>query len=348
MKEEYYENSEGKRFMFDYIPEMFAGEYATTEEEAARWLEGDDTARRPPELLTRDVVARSILSEVKAGRGSKHNGAYLDIANQRPADYIKKKLPSMYHQFKTLASLDITTDPMEVGPTTHYIMGGIRVNPETQSTNIEGLYAAGEVSAGLHGANRLGGNSLSDLLVFGKLAGDHATEYTNSQEIIQIQDADIKEGIKHLLGPFEEDKNENPYEIHKELKLLMGEYVGIIRNEENLNEGIKRLEAMLAKTRKCGASKGRKYNPGWHQALDIENMVISGLLLAHGALARKESRGGHTRTDFPNSEKSLERLLYIQKPGETSTVEVIEEKMSEIPDDLLKIIEEEGKMSGIF
>jgi succinate dehydrogenase / fumarate reductase flavoprotein subunit len=334
-------NGEGKRFMFEYVPEMFKGEYAETEEEAKKWVDGDSSARRPPELLTRDVVARAILAEVKAGRGSPHGGAFLDIASQRSPEYIKQKLPSMYHQFKTLAGLDITTDPMEVGPTTHYVMGGLRVDPDTQETNIKGIFAAGEVGAGLHGANRLGGNSLSDLLVFGKLAGEHAAKHAkNSSGEIKIADATLKKVVAETLAPFDEDRTENPYQIHDELKTIMGENVGIIKNEESLKTGLQKLDEMYARAKKAGASPGRKYNPSWHQVLDLENMIVTGKLLATAALARKESRGGHSRTDFPASDPNLVSKNYILRVTETGSIDVTEVDTTPVPEDLLKIIEE--------
>lgn len=334
-------NSEGKRFMFDYVPEMFQGEYAETEEEALRWITGDKTARRPPELLTRDVVAKAILSEIQAGRGSPHGGAFLDIASQRTPEDIKKKLPSMYHQFITLANLDITEEPMEVGPTTHYVMGGIRVDPETQSTTVDGLYAAGEVSAGLHGANRLGGNSLSDLVVFGKIAGEQAHRYAQTQtEPIIIPDDVITEVISDLLVSFKEENQLNPFEIHEELKKIMGTHVGIIRNKNDLEIGIKKLEEMSIKAKQAGAKPGRRYNPSWHQALDLQNMITTGKMLALSALSREESRGGHTRLDFPSSNPDLVNIYYVLKKGANGDVVVKDETMQEMPAELKEIIEE--------
>ena len=333
-------NSEGERFMFRYIPKMFEGEYATTEEEAKRWLADNNSGRRPPELLTRDVVAKAILSEVKAGRGSTHGGAYLDIASQRSPEYIKQKLPSMYHQFKTLAGLDITKEPMEVGPTTHYIMGGIRVHPETQSTTVSGLYAAGEVSAGLHGANRLGGNSLSDLLVFGALAGEHARNYSNTiSKYEEIDNSILEPIVNELLEPFKGEKTENPYLLHRELQHIMGDFVGIIRNEKDLTDGIEQINKLIEKSKSAGAKQGRKYNPSWHQALDLKSMLITSLLLAHAALARKESRGGHTRDDFPETNKELTQILYVLQKDENDGIKIHEEKMEDLPDELHQIIQ---------
>ncbi len=334
-------NSKGERFMFNYVPEMFSGEYAETPEEAERWLDGDREARRPPELLTRDVVARAILSEVKAGRGSPNGGAFLDISH-RGADYVKKKLPSMYHQFKTLAGLDITKEPMEVGPTTHYIMGGIRVHPETQETNVNGLFAAGEVGAGLHGANRLGGNSLSDLIVFGKRAGEHAAKSAISKSDFKNPSKElVQDIIKEVLSPFDDGKTENPYEIHRDLQEIMGEYVGIIRSEEKLKEGLVKIRELEKRTEKSGCDGDRKYNPGWHEVLDLKRMITSSILFAEAALARKESRGAHTRDDYPNSEKDLTKTLYVLSRGDDGGIEVKEEFMSEIPAELAELIEVE-------
>jgi succinate dehydrogenase / fumarate reductase flavoprotein subunit len=335
-------NSKGERFMFNYIPEMFQGEYAETEEEATAWLEDNDAGRRPPELLTRDVVAKAILAEVKAGRGTPHGGAYLDIATPRGPDYIKKKLPSMYHQFKTLANLDITQEPMEVGPTTHYIMGGIRVDPETQSSNISGLYAAGEVAGGLHGANRLGGNSLSDLVVFGKLAGEFAAKYARENQPVQVDEAQLKTIIGEILAPFDDGRDENPYVIHRELQEVMGEYVGIIRTENKLAEGIKILEKLLDRAAKAGTKGGRRYNPGWHEVLDLKSMIKSSIILAYAAKQRKESRGAHTRDDYPKTEKDLTHVLYIIKKGENGEVLIGEEEMEPMPPELQQIIDEGG------
>jgi succinate dehydrogenase / fumarate reductase flavoprotein subunit len=334
-------NNEGKRFMFDYVPDMFKGEYAESEEEALNWINGDPTARRPPELLTRDVVAKAILAEVQAGRGSPHGGAFLDIASQRSAEDIKKKLPSMYHQFITLANLDITKDPMEVGPTTHYVMGGIRVDPETQETTVKGMFAAGEVSAGLHGANRLGGNSLSDLVVFGKLAGEFAAEFAKSQsDYLSVPDEVISNSIKELLAPFLPDNQVNPFEIHEELKQVMGTYVGIIRKKDDIEVGLKRLDEIAERAKHVGTQPGRKYNPSWHQALDLQNMITTGRLLAVSALSREESRGGHTRLDYPNSNPDLVNIYYVLKKGPNGEVVVEEEAMTPLPGELQEIIEE--------
>ncbi len=293
-------NSEGKRFMFSYIPERFASETADTEEEADRWLAGDDTARRPPELLTRDVVARAIYNEVKAGRGTPNGGAFLDIASNRPAEYIKKKLPSMYHQFKELAEVDITAQPMQVGPTLHYFMGGIRVNADSQeATTVKGLFACGECSAGLHGANRLGGNSLSDLIVFGKLAGDGAAAYVKGLgDAPGVNDADIDAAVKSCTAPLNRESGSNPFVLHDELCDIMGEHVGIYRTEDGLAEGLEKLAAWREKVKTAKAHASSQYNAGWHEALDLESMAVVSQAVAMGAKERKESRGAHSRADY--------------------------------------------------
>jgi succinate dehydrogenase / fumarate reductase flavoprotein subunit len=293
-------NSEGSRFMFNYIPERFRSETADTKEEAARWLAGDQNARRPPELLTRDVVARAINEEVKAGRGSTHGGAYLNIATQRSAEDIKKKLPSMYHQFKVLAELDITKEPMEVGPTCHYFMGGIRVEADTTMSSLPGLFACGECAAGMHGANRLGGNSLSDLLVFGYLSGKNAAEYAknkaNHSEINKDQATAI---IRNATDILNRESGANPYLMHESLEQNMQTYVGIIRSEENLIKGIDTLEKLKKEYKTVKAKGASQFNPGWHEALGLRNLLITAEAVARAALLREESRGAHTREDFP-------------------------------------------------
>jgi len=325
-------NSEGKRFMFDYIPEVFAAETAKTEEEADAWLKGEEGAMRPPELLTRDVVARAIMAEVKEGRGSPHGGAFLDIASRQPADYIQRKLPSMYHQFKELATLDITKEPMEVGPTTHYMMGGIKVEAGTAASTVGGLYAAGEAAAGMHGANRLGGNSLSDLLVFGKIAGQSASNYAQKNAHTSPHGDEIKRGIDDALKPFE-DGTENPYAIHEELQEVMEAHAGIVRTGEGLEKGIKKLEKIRKKLPNLHAKGDRKYNPGWHLCLDLNNMIITSLALANAALERKESRGAHTRLDYPNYDDDLGKVNMIIRPSPEG-LSVIKSPLSKMPDDL--------------
>ena len=308
-------NSEGHRFMFENIPERFASETADTEEEAARWLAGDKDARRPPELLTRDVVARAIRKEVKAGRGSPHGGAFLDIASQRKAEDIKKKLPSMYHQFKVLAELDITTDPMEVGPTLHYMMGGIRVDADSQMSQVPGLFACGECSGGMHGANRLGGNSLSDLLVFGKLAGVGAAKYIRGiSSPVGIVDEEAKVIIRAATEILNRESGENPYLLHEDLEENMQSNVGIIRSAELLLEGITNLESLKKSYKEVKANGASQYNPGWHEALALRNLMITAESVARSALMREESRGAHTRVDFPGEQDEwLQSNVVIHK-----------------------------------
>ena len=323
-------NSEGRRFMFDNIPKRFASETADTEKEAGRWLAGDKNARRPPELLTRDVVARAIRKEVKAGRGSPHGGAFLDIANQRNEEDIKKKLPSMYHQFKVLAELDITKDVMEVGPTLHYMMGGIRVDADTQMSRVPGLFACGECSGGMHGANRLGGNSLSDLLVFGKLAGEGVSDYVKKlNQKPQIDENQIKSIIRNATVILNRESGENPYLLHEKLVENMQNSVGIVRTEELLSEGITKLEDMKLSYKNIKASGASQYNPGWHEALALRNLIITAESVARSALMREESRGAHTRVDFPGEKDEwLDYNIVISKNeiGEMQTNKVPREK----------------------
>jgi succinate dehydrogenase / fumarate reductase flavoprotein subunit len=291
-------NSKNERFMFNYIPERFASETADTEEEGNLWLNGDKEARRPPELLTRDVVARAILAETEAGRGSPHGGAFLDIASRKPPDFIRRKLPSMYHQFKELAELDITAEPMEVGPTLHYFMGGIRVDHDSQQTRVPGLFACGECAAGLHGANRLGGNSLSDLLVFGKLAGIGACEYASSLASVPAPDAGQIQGLmRSATDILNRETGDNPYSIHSDLQDLMQAKVGIIRNEAYLEEGLAGIDQLRDRTAGVKAHGTSQYNAGWHEALDLDPLLITSEAVARAALLRKESRGAHTRAE---------------------------------------------------
>ena len=297
-------NSEGKRFMFDYIPEMYADEFADTEKEALEWVDEVisgklATKRRPPELLTRDVVAKAINSERDAGRASEHGGAYLDISWRTPED-IKKKLPGMYHQFKELAAVDITTTKMEVGPTAHYVMGGVKVDPESQESTISGLYAAGEAATGLHGANRLGGNSLSDLIVFGKIAGESAASRAAAMNgFTEIPEDEIADVISETLAPFAREEGENPAAVVEDLREMMQEKVGIIRTGKLLQEALKDLDLLEARAAITSPGGSRIYNPGWHQALELGAMIDVSRMCALAALEREESRGGHTRDDFP-------------------------------------------------
>ncbi len=293
-------NNKKERFMFQYIPEKFAAETADTEEEANRWLAGDKNARRPPELLTRDVVARAITKEVNEGRGSPHGGVFLDIASRVPAEKIKKKLPSMYHQFKVLANLDITVEPMEVGPTLHYFMGGIRVDADSQQSKVPGLFACGECGGGMHGANRLGGNSLSDLLVFGRLAGVGANEYIKGlSSAPNIDEAEVQKIISKATDILNRETGTNPYLVHEDLQNVMNRYVNIVRTKEELETALNELERIKKDASKVKASGTSQYNPGWHEALSLESLLISAEAVTRGALLREESRGAHTRVDFP-------------------------------------------------
>ena len=325
-------NSEGERFMFNYIPDVFAAETAKSEEEADSWLKGEEGAMRPPELLTRDVVARAIMTEVKEGRGSPHGGAFLDIASRQSPDYIRRKLPSMYHQFKELATLDITKEPMEVGPTTHYMMGGIKVEANTAASTIPGLYAAGEAAAGMHGANRLGGNSLSDLLVFGKIAGQCAANFAQENSKVSPHGEEIKKSIENTLEPFE-DGDENPYQIHQELQEIMESHAGIVRTGEELEKGIRKLEELEKRLPKMHAKGERKYNPGWHLCLDLHNMIITSLALSRAALERTESRGAHTRLDYPDYDDELGKVNMIVRPG-PGGMSVVKSPLLEMPAEL--------------
>jgi succinate dehydrogenase / fumarate reductase flavoprotein subunit len=294
-------NSEGKRFMFGYVPDVFRAQYAESEEEADRWYTDPDHNRRPPELLPRDEVARSINSEVKAGRGSPHGGVFLDIASRLPAEEILRRLPSMYHQFKELADVDITKEPMEVGPAQHYVMGGVEVDPDTAASSVPGLFAAGEVSGGMHGSNRLGGNSLSDLLVFGRRAGMGAAAYLDSLGGARpaASDAELEAARAEALAPLERAGGENPYSVHAEVQQTMSDLVGIIRRDEEIKTALAELEKLRERAAQVSAEGGAAYNPGWHLALDLRNIMLIADCVAQAALERQESRGGHTRDDFP-------------------------------------------------
>jgi succinate dehydrogenase / fumarate reductase, flavoprotein subunit len=307
-------NSEGKRFMFDYVPDVFRAQYAETEEEADRWYTDPDHNRRPPELLPRDEVARSINSEIKAGRGTPHGGVFLDIASRRPAEYILKRLPSMYHQFKELADVDITKEPMEIGPTCHYVMGGVEVDPDTAAAvSVPGLFAAGEVSGGMHGSNRLGGNSLSDLLVFGKRAGSGAADYLESlgSSRPSVSGADLDAAVAEALAPLSRTEGENPYTVHAELQQMMNDLVGLIRRESEVKTALADLEKFKERAARVAVPGERAYNPGWHYSLDLRNMLLVAECVALAALERQESRGGHTREDYPEMSPEWRKVNLI-------------------------------------
>ncbi|MEV6629519.1 fumarate reductase/succinate dehydrogenase flavoprotein subunit [Actinoplanes sp. NPDC051470] len=335
-------NSEGKRFMFEYVPDVFRKQYAETEEEADRWYSDPDNNRRPPELLPRDEVARAINSEVKAGRGSKAGGVYLDIASRLPAEEVQRRLPSMYHQFKELADVDITKEPMEVGPTCHYVMGGVEVDPDSGAAfgDVEGLFAAGEVSGGMHGSNRLGGNSLSDLLVFGKRAGEHAAAYTEAlPKRPKVATADVEQAVDTALAPLSRQSGENPYTLQQDLQAVMGDLVGIIRREGELTDALKRLEELKLRVANVGAIGGRKYNPGWHLALDLRNMLIVSICTAKAALEREESRGGHTREDFPGMNPQWRLLNLICSLDSGGDVHLERKAVPKMRDELIQLFD---------
>jgi len=338
-------NSEGKRFMFGYVPDVFRAQYAETEEEADRWYSDPDHNRRPPELLPRDEVARANNAEVKAGRGSPHGGVFLDIASRLPAEEILRRLPSMYHQFKELADVDITKEPMEVGPAQHYVMGGVEVDPDTAASSVPGLFAAGEVSGGMHGSNRLGGNSLSDLLVFGRRAGLGAAEYLNSlgDGRPSASDAVLAEAQAEALAPLERSGGENPYAVHSELQQTMSDLVGIIRKEEEIKAALGELEKLHDRAARVSAEGGRAYNPGWHLALDLRNIVLIAECVAQAALERQESRGGHTRDDYPQMSPEWRKInLVCELVG--NHVILIRQPLAPMRDDLLALFERDELM----
>jgi len=340
-------NSEGKRFMFDYIPAVFKGQYAETEEEADQWLKDNDSARRTPDLLPRDEVARAINAEVKAGRGTPHGGVYLDIATRMTPEEIKKRLPSMYHQFMELAEVDITKDEMEVGPTCHYIMGGIEVDPDTGAAATPGLFAAGECSGGMHGSNRLGGNSLSDLLVFGRRAGLGAADYVTALAGRPVvSDASVAAAAELALSPFKGpeggEKPENPYTLQADLQQTMNDLVGIIRTEGEIQQALDKIDEFKARYRNIESPGGREFNPGWHLAIDMRNMLLVSECVAKAALARTESRGGHTRDDRPAMEAEWRRTLLVCRTADDDVVpdvSVTKEVQAPLRPDLLEIFE---------
>ncbi|HEX6855056.1 MAG TPA: fumarate reductase/succinate dehydrogenase flavoprotein subunit [Streptosporangiaceae bacterium] len=333
-------NSEGKRYMFNYVPEVFRAQYAETEEEADRWYSDPDNNRRPPELLPRDEVARANNAEVKAGRGSPHGGVFLDIASRLPAEEIMRKLPSMYHQFKELADVDITKEPMEVGPAQHYVMGGIEVDPDTAAVpGVPGLFAAGEVSGGMHGSNRLGGNSLSDLLVFGRRAGMGAAQYLDAVTTRPAaSDAALDAARSEVLTPLERD-GENPYTVHHEIQQTMSDLVGIIRREAEIKTALSELEKLRERAENVGAAGGRAYNPGWHLALDLRNILLIAQCVAQAALERQESRGGHTREDYPDMSAEWRKVNLICGLDAGGEVTLRRQPMTPMRPDLLGLFE---------
>jgi len=339
-------NSQGRRFMFDDIPDNYKNQTAKDEEEGWRYTQGDKTANRPPELLTRDHVARCINREVKAGRGSPHGGVFLDIAWIRKklpnsADHIKRKLPSMYHQFKQLANLDITEVPMEVGPTTHYTMGGIRVDGDTQMSTVPGLFAAGEAAAGLHGANRLGGNSLSDLIVFGKRAGEFAAAFAREHGTARLDERQIDAAVSRALAPFERGASgENPYAIQHDLQDMMQSLVGIVRQESEMVEAREKLKGLRARAAKAGVVGNREYNNGWHTAIDLHNLLTVSEAVTMAAIERKESRGAHFREDFPAKSEAFATFNYVIQKDATGQMTLTKAAIPEIPSELKQVIEE--------
>jgi succinate dehydrogenase / fumarate reductase flavoprotein subunit len=340
-------NKEGRRFMFDDIPENYRSSTADNEEEGWRYTQGDKSARRPPELLTRDHVARCIVREVREGRGSPHGGVFLDISwikskISNGGDHIKKKLPSMYHQFKQLADIDITAEPMEVGPTTHYVMGGVRVDGDTQMSTVPGLFAAGEVAAGLHGANRLGGNSLSDLLVFGKRAGQYAAEFAARQGSPKIDAGEADAMTRAALEPFARDAGtaENPYKVQHDLQEMMQELVGIVRREDEMRRALDALGSLRERAKKVAVTGNREYNPGWHTALDLPNLLTVSEAIARSALERKESRGGHFRDDHPEKDPAYAKFNILVRRGSGGEIQVSREPLTEMRADLKQIVED--------
>jgi succinate dehydrogenase / fumarate reductase flavoprotein subunit len=339
-------NKDGKRFMFDDIPENYRSSTADNEEEGWRYTQGDKSARRPPELLTRDHVARCIRREVKAGRGSPHGGVYLDISwikekIPNSAEHIKKKLPSMYHQFKQLADIDITKEPMEIGPTVHYVMGGVLVDADTQMSTVPGLFAAGECAGGLHGANRLGGNSLSDLLVFGKRAGEFAAKYAKECRAGSVNMDQVDEAARKAVEPFERGAaGENPFAVQHDLQAAMQDLVGIVRREEEMEKALEIIAGLKQRAAKAGITGNREYNTGWHTALDLDNLLTVSEIVARAGIERKESRGGHFRDDYPNKDPEYGSFNIRIDRGPDGSPRVTRVPLREMPDELKQVIEE--------
>jgi succinate dehydrogenase / fumarate reductase flavoprotein subunit len=335
-------NSEGRRFMFDHIPEFFKAETADTEEEGDRWYDDKKNNRRPPELLPRDEVARAINAEIKAGRGSPHGGVFLDIASRRTPEFIRRRLPSMYHQFKELADVDITAEPMEIAPTCHYVMGGVEVDADTGESLVEGLFAAGEVAGGMHGSNRLGGNSLSDLLVFGRRCGLNAAYHAkrSAAKPPQVQDGDVMKATENALNPFSSEGGENPYSIQRDLQDMMQRLVGIIRVAEELTESLDDLGQLRERAKHLSVEGNRQYNPGWHLAIDLSNMLLISQCIARAALERKESRGGHTRNDYPVADPTWGAKNLVLTLDESGELALKHQPLPVMPDDLKPLFEE--------
>jgi len=338
-------NKNGERFMFSDIPELYRNQTADNEEEGWRYTQGDRNARRPPELLTRDHVARCIVRQIKEGKGSPHNGVFLDISwikNKIPhaAEHIKKKLPSMYHQFKKLADIDITMEPMEVGPTTHYMMGGIRVDADTQMSTIPGLFAAGECAAGLHGSNRLGGNSLSDLLVFGKRAGEYAAKFSKENKGGHLNEEEIANAAKNALEPFERNEGESPFQIQYDLQEMMQELVGIVRHEDELWRAVEHLKMLHDRAARVKIVGNREYNPGWHTALDLQHLLTVSEAITIAAIERKESRGAHFREDYPQKDEQSGKFNLVIKKNAGGEMKLRREPIKAVRTDLQQIIEE--------
>jgi succinate dehydrogenase / fumarate reductase, flavoprotein subunit len=340
-------NKEGRRFMFDDIPEPYRNQTADNEEEGWRYTQGDKSARRPPELLTRDHVARCIMREVKAGRGSPHGGVFLDIAWIKKKlsgaeAHIKRKLPSMYHQFKELGDIDITKEPMEVGPTTHYIMGGIRVDADSQMSSIPGLFAAGECAAGINGANRLGGNSLSDLLVFGKRAGEYAAQFAKENKRATVDAAGVQRSIAEALQPFDRPAgSENPYTVQAALQETMQSLVGIVRTESEMQQAVEELSTLRERAARAGITGHREYNPGWHTAIDLKNLLTVSEAIARSAIERKESRGGHFREDFPEKNPEYATFNIVTRRRTDGSMEVRRVPLPPMPPELKQIVEDQ-------
>ncbi len=338
-------NKEGRRFMFDAIPENYRTQTADNEEEGWRYCQGAKDARRPPELLTRDHVSRCIVREIKEGRGSSHGGVYLDISwikQKLPnaAEHIKRKLPSMYHQFKQLADIDITEQPMEVGPTTHYIMGGVHVDPDTQMSRVPGLFAAGECAAGINGANRLGGNSLSDLLVFGERAGEFAAKFAKENSLGKIDNDKIENDAREALAPFDRSSSENPYQVQKDLQDVMQDLVGIVRNESEMREALGKIGDFRKRSENAAVTGNREYNPGWHTALDLKNLLIVSEAITRAALERKESRGAQFRDDYPDKNEQFAKVNTMIAKAADGSMQVRLEPLPEMPEYLKQVIEE--------